>query len=84
MNQIDITIRQVCTTCRIERPFRYHGDLMTLGEQTRIEVRVDQDEFFPCPTCGNPMRLCIQAQPYELANHLDSPVARAMYDQGCR
>ncbi len=46
-----------------------------------MELRVDPDEFLLCPTCGNPMRLCIKTQPYELANHLDTPVARALYER---
>lgn len=85
MNQIDITIQQVCATCRTERPFRYYGaGLITMGEHSNMELRVDPDEFSLCPGCGNPMRLRIQAQPYELVNHLDTPVAKAMYDQGYR
>ena len=34
--------------------------------------------------CGNPLRLRIQAQPYELVNHLDTPVTQAIYDQDFR
>jgi hypothetical protein len=82
--QIDITLRKMCTSCHTDIPFRYVDGPMTIGERTTIECRVDADEFLPCSLCGNPLRLCIQAQPYELVNHLDSPVARAVYDQGYR
>lgn len=82
MNQIDVTIQKVCSTCRTETPFRYLGSsLVTLGERSTMELRVDPDEFLLCPTCGNPMRLHIKCQPYELVNHLDTPVARALYEQ---
>jgi hypothetical protein len=84
MNQIDITMQKVCTTCHTEIAFRYLGDIVTLSERTTVEVRVDADEFLPCAICGNPLRLCIKAQPYDLANHLDTPIARALYEQGHR
>ena len=82
--KIDITLHKVCSTCHIETPFRFLNDLITVGEHSTIECRVDADEFLPCLLCGNPMRLRIEAQPYELVNHLDSAVALAMYEQGYR
>lgn len=84
MNQIDITLKILCTICQTEAPLRYGNVLFTVGESSTLEMRVDPDEFALCPTCGNPLRLRIQAQPYELGNHLDTPIAKAMYDQGYR
>ncbi len=80
MDSIDITLKILCTTCQTEKPLRYGQRLFTMGEYSALEMRVDPDEFTLCPTCGNPLRLRIQAQPYELVNHLDTPVARAMYE----
>ena len=78
--KIDITLRRVCATCQTEEPMHFCDDLQTMGENTTLEMRVDPDEFTLCPVCGNPLRLRIKAQPYELVNHLDTPVARAMYE----
>jgi len=76
MNTVDITLRRGCATCKTEMPFRYFGNgLLTLGDHSNMELRVDPDEFSLRPTCGNPLRLYIQAYPYELVNHLDTPVA---------
>ena len=83
MQNIDLTIQKVCTTCKTEEPLRSigpHGGLTTVSEHTTIEMRIDPDEFLLCPTCGNPMRLHIKAQPYELVNHLDTPIAKALYE----
>jgi hypothetical protein len=74
-DQIDITLRIVCSTCHTEKPLR-HGpkhngnELFTLCEHAMLEMRIDPDEFTLCPTCGNPLRLRIQAQPYELVHHV--------------
>lgn len=74
-NQIDITLRIVCSTCSTEKPF-HHGqkrqgtEPFTLCEHALLEMRVDPDEFTLCPTCGNPLRLRIQAQPYEPVHHI--------------
>jgi hypothetical protein len=85
MNRIDITLTIVCSTCRTSKLFRVNPPLpITISEHGVIEMRVDPDEFQLCPTCHNPLRLHIQSQPYELVNHLDSPVAQAMYDMGYR
>ncbi len=85
VNQIDITVQRVCSTCHTETPLHHlGGGLVTLGERSGMELRVDPDEFLLCSTCGNPMRLHVQCQPYELINHLDTPVARALYEQGHR
>jgi hypothetical protein len=70
MDSIDITLKILCTTCQTEKPLRYGKRLFTLSEQAMLEMRVDPDEFTLCPTCGNPLRLHIQAQPYELAHHV--------------
>src|SRR5258708_39263482 len=78
--KIDITLRRVCTTCQTEEPMHFCDDLQIMGENTTLEMRVDPDEFSLCAVCGNPMRLRIQAQPYELVHHLDTPVAQAMYE----
>ena len=76
MNNIDLTIQKMCSTCKTEMPFRYFGNgLLNLGDHSNMELRVDPDESSLCPTCGNPLRLYIQAYPYELVNHLDTPVA---------
>ena len=77
-------IEQVCTTCHVVRPLRHMGGLITVNEGTTNEVRFEPDEFTSCPTCGNQLGLRIQTQPYELANHLDTPIARALYEQGQR
>jgi hypothetical protein len=84
MDQIDITIDKVCTVCRTKTPLRYGPEFVTLSEHTTIDIRIDPDEFFLCATCGNSLRLHIQAQPYELVNHLDTPIARALYEQQLR
>ena len=83
--KIDITIHAACPTCRTVTPLRYLGNvLVSLGEHGTMELRIDPDEFLLCSTCGNPMRLLIQCRPYELVNHLDNPIAVAMYEQGHR
>ena len=83
--KIDITLQKVCPRCHTETPFIHYGDgLITLGEHSTMELHVVAEEFLPCHHCGNPMYLRIQAQPYELANHLDSAVALAMNEQGSR
>lgn len=84
MNKIDITLTIVCSTCRTSKPFHTNLGIVTLSEHSVFEMRVDSDEFQLCPTCQNPLRLHIQAHPYELVNHLDSPIAVAMYEQGYR
>jgi hypothetical protein len=69
-DQIDITLRIVCSTCQTEKPLRVGKNrLFTIGEYSGMELRVDPDEFTLCPTCGNPLRLRIQAQPYEPVHH---------------
>lgn len=85
MNPIDISINKVCVTCGRETPLRFlHRQLFPLSEHSIIGVRIDPDEFLLCATCGNPLRLRIQAQPYALANHLDTPVAKQLYQQQLR
>ncbi len=37
MDQIDITIDKVCTTCRTKTPLRYLPTLVTLSERITIE-----------------------------------------------
>jgi hypothetical protein len=84
MNKIDITLSIVCSTCHTSKPFHTNLGMVTFSEHSFMEMRVDPDEFQLCPTCQNPLRLQLQAHPYELVNHLDSPVAQAMYDMGYR
>src|SRR5258706_14332445 len=84
MNQIDLTINKVCSTCKTNTPLRYLSEVVTLSERGGLEVRIDPDEFLLCPTCGNPQRLHIQARSYELANHLDNPLTRALYERQLR
>ncbi len=80
MEKLDITIHVLCSTCRTRKPLHYIGErLVTLGEHASMEVRVDPGEFLLCSTCGTPTRLHIQCQPWDPANHLDSPIARHMH-----
>lgn len=81
MSQIDIAISKVCAICQTKTPLRYGLELVTISERSRLGMRIDPAEFTLCPTCGNPQYLHIQAQPYELVNHLDTPVALYMYEQ---
>lgn len=82
MTQIDITLTIVCSTCGT-MPLSNAGDsLFTLNEHTTVRIKVQPHEFGLCPACGNPVSLQVQAQPYELANHLDNPVMRNIYEQG--
>ena len=76
MNQIDIAIKKVCDHCHIELSFHHPYDigLTTISEHSTVTLRI-YDTFVNCPKCGNPLYLRIQAQPYDIHNHLDSPVA---------
>ena len=84
MNQIDMTISKVCSTCHTKTPLRHRNEIVPFSERATLEVRIDPDEFLLCPTCGNPLRLNIQAQPYDLVNHLDTPAGRALYEEQLR
>ncbi len=78
MNQIDIAIKKVCVYCKIEFAFHHPDDnnvpLTTLSEHSTTTLRI-LDTFVNCPKCGEPFFLRIQAQPYDIHNHLDNPVA---------
>ncbi|HZU69793.1 MAG TPA: hypothetical protein VFA09_21150 [Ktedonobacteraceae bacterium] len=76
MNKIDITIKKVCDYCHLEWSF-HHPDsvpLITLHAHSIVGLSIPET-LVRCPQCGRALYLRIQAQPYDLANHLDSPVA---------
>jgi len=76
MNQIDITVKKVCDYCHIELSFHhpYEVGLLTMSEHTTVTLRI-YDTFVNCPNCERPLYLRIQGHPYDIHNHLDSPVA---------
>lgn|GEM_PF-1887765 len=75
--QIDITIKKVCPYCRIEISFHHPNEIgvITLGEHSTLELRI-YDTFVNCETCGSPLYLRIQAQPFDKENHQDRAVYR--------
>ncbi len=82
MCQIDITIKKACNYCKIELSFHhpYSTPIFTINEHSTSGLRIP-DTFVNCPNCGRPFYLLIQAQPYDLANHLDTSVAMKMYQE---
>jgi hypothetical protein len=79
--QFDIRMHTECTQCHTSKPLRYALTLTTVGEHSTLLLRIDPDEFSPCPQCGNALRLRIKSQPFDPANHLDSPVMRSQYEK---
>ena len=86
MDCIDIAISRECMHCGTKTPLHFSSQqLVTLGEYSRMSVQVTPDEFHSCPTCGGPLHLSLQAQPYDLVNHLDdTPIAQQLYHQQLR
>lgn len=86
MDKIDLAISKECMHCGTKTPLHFSSQqLVTLGEYSRMSIQVNPDEFHPCPVCGGPLHLSIQAQPYELVNHIDeTPIARQLYQQQLR
>ena len=82
MCRIDIAIKKVCNYCNLELSFHhpYATPIFTISDHSTSGLAIP-DTFVNCPQCGRPFYLVIQAQPYDLANHLDNPVNIAMYNE---